>query len=133
MSRERFVPRSVAASDVEPFETAEEAWFWTLQCRIAQLEGARVGAGRGQVARPCEPLDVLAAVDRLYRRRRLLYQHLEVLADFGRRHLAPDPDSRGERRAAHLWEEAFAELTPVLRAKGIVAEPAVSEPWEMPA
>ena len=61
-----------------------------MQCRLAQLDGARVGARAGQVMRPCEPLDVLAVVDRLYRRRRLLREHLEVLADYGRRLLPPE-------------------------------------------
>lgn len=121
MSRDRFVPRPATDCEGEPFADAETAWFWYVQCRLAQLDGARVGARAGQVIRPCEPLDVLAVVDRLYRRRRLLREHLEVLADYGRRLLPPDPDSRRERRAAHLWREALGELTPALRAKGIVA------------
>ncbi|MBK1699237.1 hypothetical protein [Rhodovibrio salinarum] len=121
MSRDRFVPRPATEQLGEPFADAETAWFWYVQCRLAQLDGARVGARAGLVARPCEPLDVLAVVDRLYRRRRLLPEHLHVLADYGRRLLPPDPDSRRERRAAHLWGEALGELTPALRAKGIVA------------
>jgi hypothetical protein len=121
VSRDRFVPRPAGAPDGAPFADAEAAWFWYVQCRLAQLDGARVSAGAGAVRRPCEPLDVIAVVDRLYRRRRLLREHLEVLADHGRRLLPPDPDSRRERRAAHLWGEAMAEIAPALRAKGIVA------------
>jgi hypothetical protein len=128
--RERFVPKSPAQPEATPFDSADAAWFWTVQARLAQLDGARVSAGRGLVARPCEPIDVLTAVDRLYRRRRLLPEHLRVLADYGRQHCRPDPDSRRQRRAAHLWQEAMAELTPVLAAKGIVvaASACVSEP-----
>ena len=134
MPRDRIPRRPAAAPAGEPFADAEAAWFWTVQARTAQLDGARVSAGQGLVPRPCEPLDVLTAVDRLYRRRRLLREHLEVLADFGRRHLVPDPHSRGERRAAHLWAEAMAELAPVLRAKGIVAAPAPTrDPADLPA
>jgi hypothetical protein len=121
VSQPRYVPRPADGPAGAPFADAEAAWFWTVQARLAQLDGARVSAGAGAVARPCEPLDVLAVVDRLYRRRRLLREHLEVLADYGRRLLPPDPDSRRERRAAQLWAEAFGELTPALRAKGIVA------------
>lgn len=123
MPRDRFIPRSAPTPDATPFDSAEAAWFWTVQARLAQLDGARVSAGQGLVPRPCEPLDVLTVVDRLYRRRRLLPEHLRVLADYGRALCRPDRDRRRERRAWHLWQEAMAELAPVLTAKGIVAAP----------
>ncbi|WP_244560897.1 hypothetical protein [Azospirillum oryzae] len=50
----------------DPFAGAEEAWFWAVQAHDAKAAGARVVAGCGQVARPCEPQDVLRVVDRLY-------------------------------------------------------------------
>lgn len=104
-----------------PFDSAEEAWFWSVQAQDAKAAGARVVAGRGLVARPCEPGDVLRAVDRLYRRRQLLRDHLLVLVHYGRRLMAPDPARYREQRAHTLWREAFARLAPVLREKGIIA------------
>ena len=71
--------------------------------------------------RPCEPLDILHSVDRLYRQRRLVREHLEVLVDYGRRLAPPDPTWREEAHAARLWDEAIDRLTPVLRRKGILA------------
>ena len=68
-----------------------------------------------------EPLDVLRAVDRLYRNRRLFREHLLVLAHYGRRHMPPDPQRRREMRAHAIWTEAFDRISPVLREKGIVA------------
>lgn len=103
-----------------PFGSAEEAWFWSVQAQEAKAAGARITAGRGLVERPCEPSDVLRAVDRLYRRRQLLRDHLHVLVHYGRRLMAPDPDRRREQRAHTLWREAFALLAPLLREKGIV-------------
>lgn len=113
-------PRPTPEFDAVPFATVEDAWFWCVQSRTAQIQGARVAAGLGECPRPCEPLDILTVLDRLYRRRRLLGEHLRVLADYGRQLLRPDPDARRERRAAALWSEALAELDPVLREKGIV-------------
>ena len=121
MARERFTPRPVTAADGEPFGSPEEAWFWSVQAHDARAAGARVTAGRGLVARPCEPADVLRVVDRLYRQRRLLRDHLMVLVHYGRRLMAPDPRRRLEMRASSLWAEAFAALAPALRTKGIVA------------
>ena len=103
-----------------PFGSAEEAWFWSVQAHEAKAAGARVTAGRGLVPRPCEPDDVLRAVDRLYRRRLLLRDHLHVLVHYGRRLMPPDPQRHREQRAHTLWTEAFAQLDALLREKGIV-------------
>lgn len=103
-----------------PFDSVEEAWFWFVPAHEAKLAGARVRAGQGLVARPCEPGDILRAVDRLYRQRRLLRDHLLVMAHYGRRQMAPDPDRRREMRDHGLWAEALSALDPALREKGIV-------------
>ncbi len=119
--RDRFVPRRHDDDPAPtPFVSAEEAWFWFMQNHAARCAGARIRAGEGLVARPCEPVDVLRALDRLYRQRRLLRDHLAVLAHYGRRLMAPDPRRRREQRACSLWDEALARLEPVLRRKGIV-------------
>lgn len=109
-----------AARPVTPFDSAEEAWFWFILAHEAKLAGARVRAGQGLVNRPCEPADILRLLDRLYRRRRLLRDHLLVLAHYGRRQMAPEADRRREMRDHGLWREAFLALTPALRDKGIV-------------
>ncbi len=121
MARERFCPKPYVNRATVPFADAAEAWFWFMQCHQARVDGARIVAGLGLVPRPCEPEDVLRAVDRLYRQRRLLRDHLLVLAHYGRRLMAPDPGRRNEERAARLWDEALERLAGMLRRKGIVA------------
>lgn len=121
MARSQRQPQPTADAAADPFPTVAEAWFWCVQARTAQVQGARLAAGMSDRPKPCEPLDILTVVDRLYRRRRLLAEHMQVLAHYGRQLLPPDPDSRRERRAAALWEEALAVLGPPLRDKGIVA------------
>ncbi|MGA1858758.1 hypothetical protein VH569_22445 [Azospirillum sp. 11R-A] len=103
----------------EPFADAEEAWFWAVQAHDAKAAGARVIAGCGQVARPCEPQDLLQVIDRLYRARKLVRDHLHVLVHYGRRQSAPEPDRFREQRAHSLWQEAFTVIAPALRKKGI--------------
>lgn len=112
-------PAAVQAGGV-PFPSAEEAWFWFIQAQEAKAAGARVRAGLGLTERPCEPLDIYRAVDRLYRQRKLLRDHLHVMAHYGRRLSAPDSSRDREARAAVLWAEAFEQLAPLLRQKGIV-------------
>jgi hypothetical protein len=120
LARDRIIPRPYAQPAGIPFATSEEAWFWFIQANEAKAAGARVSAGLALVQRPCEPVDLLRVVDRLYRQRALIRDHLHVLAHYGRRSSAPDPRCRREERACTLWREAFARIDPVLRDKGIV-------------
>lgn len=120
MAHARYAPRTLSDASGEPFASAEEAWFWSVQAQDAKAAGARVVAGRGLVQRPCEPDDVVRAVDRLYRQRQLARDHLHVLVHYGRRLSAPDPERSREGRASDLWREAFDRIRPVLRDKGIV-------------
>lgn len=105
---------------VTPFESAEQAWFWFILAQQARVDGARFVAKQGSVIRPCEPVDILQILDRLYRTRRLLRDHLLVLRHYGRRQLPPDPYRVKEIRSAALWKEALERLEPMLERKGIV-------------
>jgi hypothetical protein len=120
-SREKYTPKIQEEREVFPFDTAEEAWFWFIQAQEALSQGARIAAGQGLLPRPCQPVDILKVLDRLYRHRLLLRDHLLVLRHYGRRLLAPDPRRVKEARAHGLWTEAFIHLATALERKGIVS------------
>ncbi len=105
---------------VVPFDNVEEAWFWFVAAQGAREDGARFVSGIGTVSRPCEPVDVLKILDELYRKRRLLRDHLLVLRHYGRRIMPPDARRVKEKRAAFLWQQAMERLEPVMQRKGIV-------------
>ncbi len=118
-----YAPRPVATgAETTPFASAEEAWFWFIQAQQARNDGARFSMGLGLFARPCEPLDILRVVERLYRNRRLIMDHLLVLRHYGRRMMPPDPCRVREARAHTLWTEALERIEPVLCRKGIVRD-----------
>lgn len=104
----------------EPFDDAQEAWFWFWQCQIARDEGARFVAGAGLIARPCDPDDICRAALDLTRRRMIDHRHLRVLAEYGRALSPPDPRLPDQAIAHRLWEDALDRMTTVLRNKGIV-------------
>ncbi|MBP0446642.1 hypothetical protein J8J14_17850 [Roseomonas sp. SSH11] len=106
---------------VQPFSDAEEAWFWTMAALVARRDGARIVSGRGLVARPCEPDDVVKCLDRLYRHRRIDLAHARIMWIWGERGVAPDPGVLRERGDHRLWREAMERLDWPLRVKGIVA------------
>lgn len=120
MRKEPYCPNVAADRETVPFDSTEEAWFWFIEAQKAKEDGARVVAGEALVSRPCEPIDILKCVDRLYRKRRLVMDHVLVLRHYGVRQLAPDPHRIKEVRAASLWKEALERLGDVLESKGIV-------------
>jgi hypothetical protein len=115
-------PSSAAASArrIEPFRSAEEAWFWTMAALMARREGARFTANKGRVSRPCEPDDVVKCLDVLYRRRRIDLVHARILRTWGERQAAPNPALEFQRCDWRLWREALDRLEWPLRVKGIV-------------
>jgi hypothetical protein len=121
MSRRKFSHPPHPARPAAAFATPAEAWFWGMQCFAARAEGARFRAGQSDLARPCEPDDLLIPLERLARAGRLRGAHIRTLFAFGRRLVPPDPRRREEARAAALWDEALDRLATPWRAKGIVA------------
>jgi hypothetical protein len=106
--------------EVRPFESAEDAWLWTMAALIARREGARYTANKGRAPRPCDPDDVVKCLDGLYRRRRIDLAHARVLRIWGERQIAPSLSVVADRQDHRLWVEALARLEWPLRVKGIV-------------
>ncbi len=120
-SRTKHIPKQQTEIGIVPFASGEEAWFWFITAQTAKSDGARFHSGKGLVMRPCEPVDILKIVDRLYRQRFLLPEHLFILRHYGKRYMPPDPRRVREMRAHTLWKEAIQRIEAVLVRKGIVA------------
>lgn len=108
-----------------PFDDAAQAWFWTVAA-LAARHGATIGQRAGgdhrrpRVQRPCDPDDVIRALDLLYRRGGIGPLHARVLRRWGERFTVP-PAGGTAAADAELWAEAMAQLDGVLRPKGILA------------
>lgn len=111
----------VAGRQSVPFACAEDAWIWTMAALIARREGARFGANKGTITRPCEPDDVVRCLDQLYRQNRIDLGHARVLRAWGERQISPSAMIHAERHDHRLWSEALQCLEWPLRMKGIVA------------
>jgi hypothetical protein len=104
----------------QPFDSAEHAWMWTMSALIARRDGARYTAGKGLIARPCDPDDVVKCLDALYQARRIDLAHARVLRQWGERQMPPNASVAVERHDHRLWVEALDRLAWPLRVKGIV-------------
>jgi hypothetical protein len=109
-----------ANPQVQPFESAEHAWLWTMSALIARREGARYTANKGAIARPCEPDDIVRCLDTLYRQGRINLVHARMLRIWGERQMSPSPSVPAERHDSKIWLEALERLTWPLLVKGIV-------------
>ena len=104
-------PHFFYGSNGSPFESAAEAWYWTLDCLDARHEGSRAEASL-KVGRPCDPDDVVNAMRRL----ELSPVHCRTVVAWGKKRIEPY-DGTDARR---FWDEAMARLGAVLREKRIV-------------
>jgi hypothetical protein len=112
----------IGIMNATPFDNAEDVWFWFIAAQQAKTEGARVTANMGKAIRPCEPIDILKILDRLYRNRTLTMHHFKVMRHYGRRGFAPDCDHAQEQKAAQLWHDAFEQLEPIFIRKKIIKD-----------
>lgn len=98
-----------------PFQSPAEAWRWALRAvEIRAGTASPRAAGTGSVLRPCDPDDVVAIFDALFRRQAITREHTRVL----RRYPLEEPTLKADEA---LWNEAMAAAEPALRSKGIVA------------
>lgn len=125
MPRKTYTPVHCDLAGVQPFQNAEEVWFWFVQANQAKLDGARISATASKIKRPCEPIDILRIMDRLHRDQRLTIEHFKVLRFYGLRQEAPDPWRPREAKAALLWREALRSLEDRFVQKKIVVRPDV--------
>lgn len=107
-------------SEAQPFRSAEAAWLWTMECIVARRGGSGEAFGIG-ANRPCEPDDVVKALDRLYRQRRLGLHHARIMRIWGEKGRAPLAYLTTEKADARIWSEAMRAMDTPLRARGIVA------------
>jgi len=102
------------------FDDAPQVWFWFILAQQARNDGAEIRKERTPTPRPCEPVDILKIVDRLYRNRLLKRDHLFVLRHYGRRQSPPNPNIAKEINASRLWDEAMDYMATAFIQKGII-------------
>ena len=110
---------AASTTQARPFESPDQAWFWTMSALQARATGTS-GRGRAGTERPCDPDDVIRTLDQLYRSRRIDLLHARILRIWGERGTSPSPHYPSEARDAAIWREAMDRLGARLRARGIV-------------
>ena len=110
------------------FVSAAEAWLWTVGALAARhgIRQSSVGRGNGgrtriKIQRPCDPDDIIRALDLLHQSGGITLDHARVLRRWGDRGREPDATRAGQEADAVQWTAAMTRLEVLLRAKTIVA------------
>lgn len=105
--------------ETQPFESAEEAWFWC--CRCEQMRDSRPHSNNRTTARPCETSDIFITLKNLFKTGILRAVHIKVLTKYGYSQVPPHPHFGDNSKICDLWKEALDFLGLSLKKKGIVA------------
>ena len=112
----------MAAAPVEPFTGVEDAWFWVM-ATFAARAGGRFSPRAAGTPRPCDPDDIVKALDRLYRQRRIDRRDARVLRRYGERGFAPVADHPAEASDCADWRRVMGLLERALLERGIIRSP----------
>lgn len=104
----------------EPFENAEEVWFWFCACLQARSDGLRSRTDYTGIQRPCEVGDIYKIIKRLKLNNQLSNRQLRVMYNWGGLHFPPYYDKRAKRSEIALWEAGIKSLEAVLIDKKII-------------
>lgn len=107
-------------NDYEPFDNAEQVWFWFCGCLIARGSGLRSCNDYEGKPRNCEVADIYRIVKKMRLNRQITNRHLRTIMKWGNKEYPPHYDSRAKRSEIRLWDEAMRIFEFYLREKGIV-------------
>ncbi|MDA0674766.1 MAG: hypothetical protein O3A88_00085 [Proteobacteria bacterium] len=105
----------------QPFESAEEAWWWFVRCHIVHREGGRFQRSALSFGRPCEPDNHIFNFRTLARAGQIGPPHLDVLERYGLQGHPPDDRNMAQSADCRRWVEALRHLETVLRNRGALA------------
>ena len=106
--------------DYEPFDNAEDVWFWFCACIQARGDGLRSRSDYCGKKRNCEVADIYRIIKSLKLKGRINNRQLRVLYSWGMMHFPPYYDKRAKRSEIRLWEEGIMALEQELVAKCIL-------------
>lgn len=107
--------------EYQPFENAEELWFWFCRSLILRRSGLR---GKTSEYYGCMRICEISDIERLLHRLKILglisNRHLRVMCKWGKLETPPYYDIRAKRSEIRLWEEGIKILDSASREKGII-------------
>lgn len=106
--------------ECEPFDNAEQVWFWFCGCLLARGDGLRSSKDYVNKIRNCEICDIYRIVKRMKFLHQISNRHLRVMTKWGCLNFPPYYDSRAKRSEIRLWDDGIRCFEKHLKEKGII-------------
>ena len=104
----------------EPFNNAEDVWFWFCRSLLARGDGLRSRSDYPGKKRGCEIGDISRILKTMRQKRLVTNRHLRVMAKWGKLARPPHYESRASCRDVRLWDYGMYVFDYFLRLKGIL-------------
>lgn len=101
--------------EYEPFNNAEEVWFWFCSSLQARGDGLRSRTDYWGKPRCCEISDIVRIIKQMKRQKYISNRHLRVMSDWGARQESPWYNHRAKRSEVRLWDEGLRNFDVYLR------------------
>lgn len=86
----------------EPFENAEEVWFWFCGSIVARGDGLRSKSDYWGKIRNCEISDIYRIIKKMKQNHHLSNRHLRVMSYWGEKQQSPWYEPRAKRSDIRL-------------------------------
>lgn len=104
----------------EPFESAEEVWFWFCTSICARSGGLRSKSNYCGKPRCCELPDIQRIIKQMKRHHHLSNRQLRVIIKWGKIQTPPYYERRAKKSEIALWEAAMQNFEVYLKHFGIL-------------
>lgn len=106
----------------EPFDNAEQVWFWFCGCLLARSDGMRSCNDYKGKIRNCEVTDIYRIIKKMKLNHQITNRHLRTMIKWGNLECPPYYHYRAKRSEIKLWEEGISVLETWLLSKGIITK-----------
>lgn len=104
----------------EPFNNAEEVWFWFCCSILARGDGLRSKSDYPGKLRSCEISDIYRIIKQMRLHNEISNRHLRVMSKWGKAGVSPFYERSAKRSEIKLWEYGMCVLDMYLKNKRIL-------------
>ncbi len=108
--------------EYEPFDNAEQVWFWFCGCMLARDNGLRSCNDYKGKQRNCEVADIYRIIKKMKLNHHITNRHLRVMVKWGQLECPPYYNYRAKRSEIRLWDEGIHVFEYYLLSKGIITQ-----------
>lgn len=106
--------------DFEPFDNAEQVWFWFCGCMVARSDGLRGRENYSRTRRAVEVADIYRIIKRMKYHHEISNRELRTMLNWGHKGCPPYYDKRAKKSEIRLWEKGIQVLEAHLKNKRII-------------